>query len=171
LTAGISYDKIFPLDLNRGGASPGKARRMNTGENFAGWLFTLPALLPLLIFWVFPVFYSLCISFTDWDLISKDFNFVLIKNYTSLFRDPKFFKILANTLIFALGTTGSVIILGFLAALLFGGPGRIQGRSLKRRSLSSGRSIFRTLIFSPYITPMIAVSIVWSWIFEPRVGF
>jgi multiple sugar transport system permease protein len=157
--------------LLTGSASSAKARRGGAGENAAGWLFTLPALLPLLVFWIFPVFYSLCISFTDWDLISKDFNFVLIKNYSSLFRDPKFFKILANTLVFALGTTGSVILLGFLTALLFTGiPGGIRGRGLRRRSLSSGTGIFRTFIFSPYITPMIAVSIVWSWIFEPRVG-
>jgi multiple sugar transport system permease protein len=109
------------------------------------------------------VFYSLFISFTDWDLMSKDFNLVLVKNYISLFRDPKFFKILSNTLIFALGTTGSVIVLGFLTALLFSGD-----RSVPNRPAAAG--IFRTLIFSPYITPMVAVSIVWSWIFEPRVG-
>jgi multiple sugar transport system permease protein len=138
-----------------GTVSPGRTRNTETGENLAGWLFVLPALLPLLVFWVFPVCYSLFISFTDWDMISKNFNLVLIKNYTSLFRDPKFFKILANTLIFALGTTGSVIILGFLTALLFSG---------------NRGGVFRTFVFSPYITPMVAVSIVWSWIFEPRVG-
>jgi multiple sugar transport system permease protein len=157
--------------LLAGLASPGKARRTGAGENMAGWLFVLPALLPLLVFWVFPVFYSLFISFTDWDLISKNFNFVLIKNYTSLLRDPRFFKILANTLVFALGSTVSVIVLGFLTALLFSGiPGGIRSRGLKRRGFSPGTGIFRALVFSPYITPMIAVSIVWSWIFEPRVG-
>jgi multiple sugar transport system permease protein len=153
--------------LSSGGASSDKARRTGAGENLAGWLFVLPALLPLLVFWIFPVFYSLFISFTDWDMISKNFNFVLIKNYTSLFRDPKFFKILANTLIFALGSTGSAIVLGFLAALLFSGKHTGCG-ALRRGSFGTG--VFRTFIFSPYITPMIAVSIVWSWIFEPRVG-
>jgi multiple sugar transport system permease protein len=153
--------------IQPGAASPGKTHNRGAGENLAGWLFALPALVPLLVFWVFPVFYSLFISFTDWDLMSKNFNLVLIKNYTSLFRDPKFFKILANTLIFALGTTGSVIILGFLTALLF--SGNYAGRSMLNR-FPSAAGVFRTLIFSPYITPMVAVSIVWSWIFEPRVG-
>jgi multiple sugar transport system permease protein len=149
--------------------SPGKARRTGAGENLTGWLFVLPALLPLLVFWVFPVFYSLFISFTNWDLISKNFDFVLIKNYISLFRDPKFFKVLANTLVFASGSTCAVIILGFLTALLF--SEKYTGRGfIRQRGSSSGMGIFRTLIFSPYITPMIAVSIVWSWIFEPRVG-
>jgi multiple sugar transport system permease protein len=153
--------------LSRGGTFSGKTRRADAGENLAGWLFVLPALFPLLVFWIFPVFYSLFLSFTDWDLMSKNFNFVLIKNYTSLFRDPKFFKILANTLVFAFGSTGSVIILGFLAALLF--SGKYTGRGVLKRT-SFGTGVFRTFIFSPYITPMIAVSIVWSWIFEPRVG-
>jgi multiple sugar transport system permease protein len=134
-----------------------KARHADIGENLTGWLFVLPALIPLLVFWVFPVFYSLFISFTNWDLMSKNFKFVLIRNYTSLFRDPKFFRVLANTLVFAAGTTASTITAGFLAALLFSG----------RRT---GAGIFQTLVFSPYITPMVAASIVWSWIFEPRAG-
>ena len=134
-----------------------RVRRADIGENLTGWLFVLPALIPLLVFWVFPVFHSLFISFTNWDLMSKNFRFVLTRNYTSLFRDPKFFRVLANTLVFALGTTVSTIVLGFLAALLFSG---------KR----AGTDVFRTLVFSPYITPMVAASIVWSWIFEPRAG-
>ncbi|MDR0388025.1 MAG: sugar ABC transporter permease [Treponema sp.] len=156
------------MGLLRGGEFfSGKLRRAGASDNLAGWLFVLPALLPLLVFWVFPVFYSLFISFTDWDLISKNFNFVLIKNYTSLFRDPKFFKVLANTLVFAFGSTASAIIIGFLAALLFSGNHAV-GSGFKRFSFGTG--VFRTFIFSPYITPMVAVSIVWSWIFEPRVG-
>jgi multiple sugar transport system permease protein len=80
-----------------------------------------------------------------------------IYNYLALFRDPKFYQVLFNTLTFALGTTVPTIVLGFLIAMLF-------NRKFK------GAGVFRTIIFSPYITPMVAVSIVWSWIFDPRVG-
>jgi multiple sugar transport system permease protein len=134
-----------------------RRRRLGARENLTGWLFALPALAPLLVFWIFPVIYSFLISFTDWDMMSKSFKIMGLKNYFSLFRDPKFFKILANTLVFALGSMIPTIVLGFFIALLFCGRHR-------------GPGIFRTLIFSPYITPMVAVSIVWSWIFEPRVG-
>jgi multiple sugar transport system permease protein len=154
--------------LSKGGIPSGKALRSDTGENLMGWLFVLPALIPLLVFWVFPVFYSLFISFTNWDMMSKNFDFVLVKNYISLFRDPKFFKILSNTLVFAFGSTCAVIVLGFLTALLF--CEKCTRRGFTGRTASSGTGVFRTLIFSPYITPMVAVSIVWSWIFEPRVG-
>jgi multiple sugar transport system permease protein len=130
---------------------------LKSRENLVGWLFALPALVPLLVFWIIPVLYSVFISFTNWDLLSAGFDIVLFKNYLSLFRDPKFYQILTNTLVFAAGSTIPTIILGFFIALLFNERFR-------------GAGFFRTIIFSPYITPMVAVSIVWSWIFEPRVG-
>jgi multiple sugar transport system permease protein len=129
----------------------------NPKENLSGWLYALPALVPLLLFWVFPVMYSFCISFTDWDMMSRDFNLVWFRNYSSLLRAPKFYRVLGNTLVFALGSTVSNITLGLLAALLLSG-------------LRRGRDFSQSLIFSPYVTPMVAVSIVWSWIFEERVG-
>ncbi|MDR3341754.1 MAG: sugar ABC transporter permease, partial [Treponema sp.] len=128
-----------------------------SSENLQGWLFVLPVMIPLLMFWIFPVLNSFLISFTDWDLISNHFNIVFFKNYRSLFRDPKFYQVLRNSLVFAVGTTIPTILLGFLVALLFTEKMPIYG-------------FFRTIIFSPYVTPMVAVSIVWSWIFEPRVG-
>ncbi|MDR1899065.1 MAG: sugar ABC transporter permease [Treponema sp.] len=127
-------------------------------EDFAGWLYVLPAFLPLLVFWIVPVIHSFVISFTDWDLVSKKINFMALRNYLALLRDPKFFRVLLNTLVFAAGSTVPTIVLGLFVALLL--SGRVR----------RGRGLFRTLIFSPYVTPMVAVSIVWSWIFEPRVG-
>jgi multiple sugar transport system permease protein len=127
------------------------------GENLAGWLYVLPALVPLLLFWIFPVLYSFCISFTDWDMMSKNFNLAGLRNYGSLLRAPRFYQVLGNTLVFALGSTVPSLVLGLLLALLISGLGR-------------GRDFFRSVIFSPYITPMVAVSIVWSWIFEERAG-
>jgi multiple sugar transport system permease protein len=144
------------LILRRGTAGAGRLSGAS-GENLSGWLYALPALVPLLLFWVFPVIYSFCISFTDWDMMSKGFNLVRFKNYDSLLRAPRFYQVLGNTLVFALGSTVPSIVLGLLLALLLSGLGR-------------GRDFFRSVIFSPYITPMVAVSIVWSWIFEERAG-
>ncbi|MBS6195054.1 MAG: sugar ABC transporter permease [Clostridiales bacterium] len=126
-------------------------------ENIAGFLFILPAMIPLLIFWIIPVVWSGGLSFTDWDMMSENINFMGIKNYISLLKDPNFGKILWNTLVFAVGSTVPSIILGLLVALAMNGARK-------------GTGIYRTVIFAPYITPMVAVSVVWSWIFEPRVG-
>lgn len=126
-------------------------------ENLTGILFVLPALIPLVVFWVFPVLCSGVISFTSWDMMSPDINFVGLKNYISLIKAPDFHVVLMHTLVFAVGSTVPTIILGLLIA---------KAMNSTRR----GVSFYRTVIFAPYITPMVAVSVVWSWIFEPRVG-
>ncbi|MDR2607009.1 MAG: sugar ABC transporter permease [Treponema sp.] len=135
----------------------GVLRPKKPGENLSGWLYVLPALIPLLLFWIFPVIYSFCISFTDWDMMAKNFNLVRFRNYLSLLRAPKFYQVLGNTLVFALGSTVPSIVLSLILALLLSG-------------LRRGRDFLRSVIFSPYVTPMVAVSIVWSWIFEERAG-
>lgn len=129
----------------------------NKKENLAGLLFIMPALIPMAVFWIGPVLYSVGMSFTDWDMISDHFNFVGFYNYISLIGQHDFTEVLWNTLAFALGTVVPSIVLGLLAAL-----------ALNLAKRSSG--FYRAVIFAPYITPMVAVSIVWSWIFEPRVG-
>ncbi|NKE07946.1 sugar ABC transporter permease [Bacillus selenatarsenatis] len=120
-------------------------------------IFLLPALIPLGVFWVYPMFYSLYISFTDWDYMSSDYSFVGLGNYFDLFGDPLFYGVLWNTLYFSVGVVVPSVFGGLLLALL-----------LVRKQ--KGMGFYRTLIFSPWVTPAVAVSIVWSWIYEPQVG-
>ncbi len=126
-------------------------------ENLTGILFIIPAMLPLVVFWILPVIFSGGLSFTNWDMMSEDIKFMGFKNYTSLLRDPNFGRVLKNTLVFAVGSTIPTIFLGMMIALVMDGA-------------SKGAGLYRTIIFAPYITPMVAISVVWSWIFEPRVG-
>ena len=126
-------------------------------ENLTGILFIIPAMLPLLVFWILPVIFSGGLSFTNWDMMSEDIKFMGFKNYTSLLRDPNFGRVLKNTLVFAVGSTIPTIFLGMMIALVMDGA-------------SKGAGLYRTIIFAPYITPMVAISVVWSWIFELRVG-
>lgn len=126
-------------------------------ENLTGIAFILPVLVPLIIFWMIPILCSGAISFTDWDMMSEDIHFVGFRNFISLLNNVKFGEAFWNTLVFAVESTVPTIILGMLIALAMNGTGKATG-------------IYRTVIFAPYITPMVAVSVVWSWIFEPRVG-
>lgn len=132
-------------------------RKIFAKRKYDGFLFILPAMIPLLVFWIIPIIWSGGLSFTDWDMMSENIHFMGLKNYTSLLKDPNFGKVLWNTLVFALGSTVPSIVIGLLVALAMNGARR-------------GTGIYRTVIFAPYITPMVAVSVVWSWIFEPRVG-
>jgi multiple sugar transport system permease protein len=121
-------------------------------------LFILPAVIPLVLFWVYPMIKSLFISFTNWDYVSPEYEWVGLENYTDLLTDPAFYSVLVNTLMFSMGVVIPCVAGGLMLALLVSGK-------------SKGMGIYRTLIFSPWVTPTVAVSIVWSWIYEPKVGF
>lgn len=121
-------------------------------------LFVLPALIPLIVFWIYPILRSVWISFTDWDFMTPEYNFVFFKNYISLFRDSRFYLALLNTLIFTAGTLLPTIVGGLGLALL-----------LQKNFRGSG--FFKFVLFSPWITPTVAISIVWTWIFQPDGGF
>lgn len=75
-------------------------------------LFVLPALIPLFIFWIYPILRSVWLSFTDWDFMTPDYNFIWFKNYTSLLKDSRFYEALWNTLVFTAGTLFPTIIGG-----------------------------------------------------------
>lgn len=135
-----------------------KSKRLRQGRYFANvLLFTLPALIPLMIFWIYPILKSLIISFTDWDYMSPEYNFVFLDNFKNLFSDSRFYDALWNTLVFTAGTLLPVVAGGLVLALL-----------LQKNFRGSG--IYKFILFSPWITPTVAVSIVWTWIFEPDTG-
>ena len=121
------------------------------------FLFVLPFMIPLVLFWIIPLILSFLISFTDWNYISPDINFVGLKNYLNIFTDPRFIRAFTNTVVFSLGTNIPSIILGLSLALMF-------------QKKFRGSRIYQLLIFTPWITPAVAVALVWSWIYDPQRG-
>lgn len=124
---------------------------------FCVWLFVIPALIPLIVFWIYPILRSVYISLTDWDYMSPTYNFVLFDNFKSLFQDARFYNALWNTIVFSLGTLVPTIVLGLILALLL-------------QKAFKGSGLVKFILFSPWITPGVAVSIVWTWIYEPDTG-
>jgi len=120
-------------------------------------LFILLPITPLVVFWFIPLFISLWLSTTDWDYISPTINNVGLSNYTTIIQSADFRNALWNTVVFSFWTVIPTIVIGFITALLI------------QRS-KGGKALYKTLIFSPWVTPTVAISIVWSWIFEPKVG-
>jgi multiple sugar transport system permease protein len=134
---------------------------MNVGR--AGWWFVAPAVLVLALFFFAPVIMAFAMSLTDFDLYAlsdfENLRFIGLENYGRLLRDPLFWKALGNTLYFvALGVPLS-IGLSLAAALL------VNSR------LARFRSVFRTIYFAPVVTTLVAVAVVWRYIFHTRYGF
>jgi len=126
-------------------------------DALAGYLFVIPSLIFLGIFIIYPMFLSLFLSFVKWDLLSPNLIFVGIGNYLKLFKSPLFYKVLKNTFFF---TIGSVVLVMSLAILL----AVILNQKLR------AKNFYRSLIFSPYITPMVVIAIIWMWIYNPEFG-
>ena len=121
-------------------------------------MFVLPAAIPLSVFWVGPMIKSILISFTDWDYMTSNYNIVGLANYKALFEDTMFYNALKNTFVFTLGTLIPTIAGGLAIAVIL-------------KNKIKGSALYKAIIFSPWITPTVAISIVWSWILEPRYGF
>ena len=131
--------------------------KLTNNQNFAAWIFIAPAILGTFIFILIPVICSFGLSFTSWDMLNP-INFVGLENYKLLLRDGLFYKILLNTIVFALSTSIlGVIIPLILAAIL--------------NSKIRGSEFYKTAYFLRFITPMVVVGIVWAWIFDPNIGF
>ena len=89
--------------------------------------------------------------------MSPTYNFVCFDNFIALFKDDRFYDALWNTVVFTVGTLIPTIVLGLLLALLM-------------QKAFKGSGIVKFILFSPWITPTVAISIVWTWIYEPDTG-
>lgn len=126
-------------------------------EQFAGWIFILPALVGTLIFIIIPVICSFGLSFAKWDLLNP-IQFVGLSNYKEIFTDSLFYKILWNTIVFAVSTSVLGVIIPLVLACIL-------------NSKIRGSEFYKTAYFLPFITPMIVIGVVWEWIFDPNIGF
>ena len=132
------------------------AEHFAQNQNYAAWLFIFPAVLGTVIFIIIPVLCSFGLSFAKWDLLNP-IEFAGLKNYADIFTEPVFFKILLNTIVFALSTSVFGVIIPLILAAVINSKVR-------------GSEFYKTAYFLPFITPMIVIGIVWEWIFDPNIG-
>lgn len=130
--------------------------KITNNQNLAAWIFILPAILGTFIFIIIPVLCSFGLSFTEWDLLNP-IKFVGFENYKLLFNDDLFYKILINTVVFALSTSILGVIIPLILASIL-------------NSKIRGSEFFKTAYFLPFITPMVVIGIIWAWIFDPNIG-
>lgn len=128
----------------------------------AGWWFTLPALLLLAVFLLLPVAAALLLSFTDFDLYSladsKNLRVIGLENYHALLATPLFWKALGNTAVF--------VVLGVPLSLL----ASLGSALLIDSRLARFKPLFRTALFAPVVTTLVAVALVWRYLLHTRYG-
>ena len=135
---------------------------MNQRNAIAPWLFIGPAVLLLIVFSLLPILISLTISFTDinliglgnWDMI----NFVAFDNFIQLIQDPLFHTSIFNTLIYVSFGVPLVIVCSLSVALLL----NYMSNKLF--------SFFRILFYVPSITNIVAIAVVWGFLYNMDVG-
>ncbi len=116
----------------------------------------LPTVIGLLLFRLGPTAVALYASFTKWNIRTPP-EFRGIANYTELATSDIFWLVFRNTLVFTLIFVPGVMIISLLMAVMV-------NQRLR------GIAFFRGLYFMPYITAMVAVAMVWRWIFATRFG-
>ena len=126
------------------------------------WTFAGPALLALGAFFLIPVLAALLLSFTDFDLYAladrRNLRVVWFDNYLEVLRTPLFWKSLLNTVYFVAAGVPLSIAASLGAALLLNSP------------LARFKGLFRTALFAPVVTTVVAVALIWRYLFHTKYG-
>ena len=137
--------------------------RIPSEANTAAWFFLAPALALIGVFFFLPVIASLLLSVTDFDLYGiadiHNTRFVGLENYSRLLQTRDFWIALRNTFYFAFVGGPLTIAVSLGAALLLSSK------------LVRFKGFFRTIYFTPFVTTLVAVAIVWRYLYHTRYGF
>jgi multiple sugar transport system permease protein len=141
------------------------SRRTATSESrqrTAAWGFLAPALVLIGVFFFVPVLAGLVLSFTDFDVYAigspSTVRFMGLENYRLVLTDPEFWRALRNTLYFVV-VGGPLSVLASLGAAL-----------LVNAKVARFKGFFRTVYFTPVVTTMVAVAIVFRYLLHPHYG-
>ncbi len=134
----------------------------NKNKVSAAYFFLAPALIAIFIFFFIPVIAAFLISFTDFDIYSlgnySNIRIIWFQNYLNLFNDPLFWTALKNTFYYVI-VAGPISVAVSLGAAI-----------LLSSKLIKFTSIFRLAYFIPVVTTLVAVAIVWRFIYNPGFG-
>jgi multiple sugar transport system permease protein len=133
---------------------------LRTGR--VAWWFVAPALLVIGVFFFLPVGAALLMSLTDFDIYAladiRNLRFVGFHNYVSLVQTPLFWQAFGNTLYFVIVGVPLSIGVSLGTALLL------------HSKLARFKPFFRTALFAPVVTTLVAVAVIWRYLFNTRYG-
>jgi multiple sugar transport system permease protein len=152
MTSTDTHSSAWPVSAETPkGVSPTRRRA------WAGRLFVAPNLAAVVVFMLFPLGFSLYMSFQKWDLFTPA-KFVGLRNFGELFTsDPLFLIAVRNTVIFTLGTVVPTVLISLVVA-------GVLNRKVK------GIGIFRTIVFMPLAISSVVMAVVWQFVFNTDNG-
>ncbi len=124
-------------------------------EAYWGYLFVAPPLLGFLIFGFVPIIMSLVLAFTRWDMFRPP-KFAGLSNFERIGSDPIVLQSVANTLVLFLGVPIGIALSLWLAMAL--------NRKIR------GVNFYRAIYYLPAVSSIVAISLLWQWIFNPEKG-
>jgi multiple sugar transport system permease protein len=134
-----------------------RRRRFSKRRARAGRMFVAPNLAAVAVFMVFPLGFSLYMSFQNWDLF-RPAKFVGLANYRSLFTgDPLFSIALRNSVVYTVGTVVPTVLISLAVA-------GVLNRKIK------GINFFRTVVFLPLAVSSVVMAVVWQFVFNTNNG-
>lgn len=128
-------------------------------ESIIGFGLILPATLVFLTFYYAPALFLAYIAFFQWNIFGYGSKFVGLHNFEILLHQPLFWQSLLNSGYYMLVMVPSITLLSIALALL-----------LREGLVKAQGGWIRTMVFLPHVTPIVATSIIWVWIFNPRFG-
>ncbi len=130
-----------------------KARAIPKNQ-YLGYLLILPTYLLFITFFFIPLVYSFLLTFVKWNGFSPNREFVALNNYIRLFSDTGFLNALTNSMVYLVATVILSISISLLLSVLI-------NEGIK------GSSLINAIYFLPHIVSLVAVSVVWSWVYLP----
>ena len=139
------------------GRLAGAKTHLQATEAKWGYIFLIPWILGLIIFWIGPILASAYFSVMEYDVLSPP-EFIGAENYTRAFTGDKlFWPSLGRTFYFSIVSVPIGVFGSLLLAMLL-------NQKLK------GTNFLRTLFFLPHLTPAVALAVLWIWLFHPSLG-
>mgnify|MGYP002623703976 CR=1 FL=1 len=151
-TAAGRFDRFRSLGGRLSAARPGSRR-----PRFAPYGFLLPGFIVYGMFFLWPAWQMLRLTFFRWDGVTEG-SVAGFDNYTRMVGDPLFWNALRNTAMWSFAAIFVPVVIGLALAILLS------------RSRVLGKTMFRTLLFLPQVLSSVVVAVIWGWIFNPSFG-
>jgi multiple sugar transport system permease protein/sn-glycerol 3-phosphate transport system permease protein len=131
---------------------------MERREGRAGYLLIAPTTLLLTLFYLYPLAQTVVYAFTDWNPATGNVGgFVGAANFVGIFQDKEFLTASGNTILYVIVVVPCTLVIGLVLAALLAQPFR-------------GRSVYRAMIFLPYVAPIVGSALIFSYLLSPLGG-